>query len=204
MDTTRYNRLIASAAFNVEFFNKNINDVGKNRNVMSISGAPTFIQAANVSALKQNAVGDGVTSVAIPSIVDTTTQFWCEILINPASMSLVYVLRQSNAGGFQLYLWPTGPFLCLMTITAASAAARYTTTPNVIFNNKPIHVVMWIDSVGLTAKCWINGVSNVAGFSNSGVPALSAPAVITHGTSGSGLATLIARCWQGTPDDDDA
>ena len=200
MNWDRYNSLISRCSFNAEFFRGTWQDLSPAQRTMTAVGAPTWSMINGLPAL-QGSAGNGATTAAVASIINTTQPFWVEVCFRwPASVTFVYVMFQQSAGGWSLAC--NGAQLQLYTYTAVPANARYITSPASSFRyNTQHHAIAYIDPVGLTGMFWINGVPVAATFTNTNPPVVCANTTFRTGTT---QGTAIARVWQGTPSNEDA
>lgn len=205
-DKARYQSLIERATFNCEFWRGTYQDLSPSRLAMTAVGTPTWGKVNGLPCLKQRASGDRVQSGVVPSVVDTaTSSYWVESIWSPHTAVTSYALYQFNGGGWTAYSDGANRTVAIGSLTAAGALARYCfpaagSTPL----NRPTHVVLWIDVVGLSGRAWINGIPHAVTFVNAAPPvACASTKLLVSAQGGGSLQTLLSRVWQGTPSNED-
>jgi hypothetical protein len=204
-DNARYNSLIARASFDCSFYKGTIQDLSPARRAMSFVGAPSWTMVNGIPALKQ-AAGGYITSVATPSVINSTLPFFVELLYQPYAPG-DYPMFQVAAGGWTVYYNnPAIGQLGLFTYTAAPANGRFINAPGVAYPGQLAHHVGYIDPVGLGGLWWKNGVPVATVFTNTNPPAVCANTAfrVCGGGAASSSISMIARVWQGTPTNSDA
>lgn len=202
VDMVRYNRLIASAAFDCSFYTGSIQDRSSPaQRAMSLGGGMGWTRVNGIPCLAQRSAGDVVQSGVVASVVDCATQPYFAEVVFSARLS-GFPVSQIDTGGWRLYYNGVGGIV-FGSLSAAYAWARYLSfavTPNSL-----THVVCGVNPVGLSGTAWINGVPVAPGFTNGAVPANCNPTLLHVGGYNAGPThrTLIARVWQGTPSNED-
>ena len=214
VDQDRYNRLLASTAFDASFYTGSIQDRSRYQRAMTFVGAPTWTKINGWPALSGLVNGDGTTSANLPLVLDVTQTFSVEILTLVSGVSGNYTTawRQTGAGFFggaeiQVVSRANGIQLYATVYDAAGAVARQILSPNPSFAYRTAaHGLMTYIAGGGAGRCWINGVPTAVTLAGAGVPFnLAPPRPIISGGAGYWTGTyLLVRVWQGDTTNEDA
>jgi hypothetical protein len=202
-DAARYNRLLAKAIWNQEFFRDHFQDLGRNKTIMSTVGTPYFIKSAGVNSLICGNGSYTYNALFRPIVTDISVPIAAEYLFFANSNSSDYIWNQAAppGGGFNIaFAMAATNYTYVHGIPAGGGNGRYLVTPtNSIQYRKLHHVIIVATNTFMNGTGWINGIPVTVSLTNLGVPAVTSTGQIRTGSYGmlSNQGVFFIRIWQG-------
>jgi len=167
-DTTKYNNLIARAAFDASFNKGTWQDLSRNKTATITNGPLMWSPISGQPALSMP-VGIGVASTAVPAILDVTQSCAIEVLLSRiSSISVGYNIRQCNVGPIRGFVsYNSGVSFVFAFYDAAGLYRSYTIAA--LQSSALYHIVLSCNNVAVTGSGWSNGIPISVTVASAGV-----------------------------------
>ena len=206
-DQQRYSRLIASAAFNAEFFRGTIQDQSSRGLAMTFAGAPTWTRVNGKPAISQagSSANYVLSTAAVASLVDLTGTFSLELLFCASAIERDRPIQQIDGTNTGIIAQRESASTSYVYLYSGGAVVRSIGTPAGATAASLIHHLVFTSVAGGTSGyVWHRGIPLAAALSGAGAAANPAASVVRLGLGASRLGrTLVVRLWQqafGNPD----